>query len=138
MTEELMPALATAVEIACTVITSPGQAALQASVDEACRIPSRPNWERRAAAHAGFFTALAKAAGDPCAAPVLNHGAKLAYDLLMGAGSAADGIVINSRRRMLTHLRAGHPYRAALEMEEHLQILRLMDRLATSAARASA
>jgi hypothetical protein len=39
---------------------------------------------------------------------------------------------------MLAHLRAGHPDQAALEMEGHLQILRLMDRLATGAARASA
>jgi hypothetical protein len=86
---------------------------LQASLDQARDTPAGSGWDRKAAAHAEFFTALADVAGDPCAAPVLNHGAGLAYDLMIGAGRAADGMVISSRRRMLIHLRAGHPEQAA-------------------------
>jgi DNA-binding FadR family transcriptional regulator len=138
MNEELIEILALVTQIAGGAITSSGRAALQASVDQACSIPPDFGWERKAAAHAEFFTALADAAGDPCAAPVLNHGAGFAYDLMIGAGRAADGMVISSRRRMLIHLRAGHPEQAAREMEKHLQILCSMNRLATSASRVSA
>lgn len=138
MNEELIELLATATRIACTAITSPDQAALQASLDQARGIPPGFGWERKAAAHAGFFTALADVAADPYAAPVLNYAARIAYDLMIGTGRAADGIVINSRRRMLACLRAGDPDQAALEMEKHLRILRFMSRLATSPAQASA
>jgi hypothetical protein len=138
MNEELIQVLALAARIACRAVTSSGRAALQASVDQACSIPPGFGWERKAAAHAEFFTTLADAAEDPCAAPVLNHGAGFAYDLMIGAGRAADGMVISCRRRMLIHLRAGQPDQASREMEKHLQTLCFMNRLATSLSRASA
>ena len=70
---------------------------------------------------------------------MLNHGAGYAYDLMIGAGRGADGIVTNSRTRMLACLRAGDADEAALEMEKHFRILHFMVRLATpSADRASA
>jgi GntR family transcriptional regulator, transcriptional repressor for pyruvate dehydrogenase complex len=138
MNEELIQILALVARIACGAVTSSGRAALQASLDQACSIPPSFGWERKAAAHAEFFTALADAAGDPCSAPVLNHGAGFAYDLMIGAGRAADGMVISSRRRMLIHLRAGHPEQAAREVEKHLQILYSMNRLVPSTSSASA
>jgi DNA-binding GntR family transcriptional regulator len=138
MNEELIQVLSLAARIACKSVTSSGRAALQASLDQACGIPPGFGWERKAAAHAEFFTALADAAGDSCVAPALYHGAGLAYDLMIGAGRAADGMVISCRRRMLIHLRAGHTDQAAREMEKHLQILCFMNRLAASPSRVSA
>jgi DNA-binding GntR family transcriptional regulator len=138
MNEELTQVLALAARTACRAVTSSGRATLQASLDQACGIPPAFGWERKAVAHAEFFTALADAADDPWAAPVLNHGAGFAYDLMIGAGRAADAMVISSRRRMLIHLRAGHPDQAAREMEKHLQILCFMNSLATSPSLASA
>jgi GntR family transcriptional regulator, transcriptional repressor for pyruvate dehydrogenase complex len=139
MNEELIQVLATATRIACKMITSPRQAALQASLDQACDTPTGVGWDRKAAAHAEFFTALADATGDPRLTPVFNHGAGFAYNLMIGAGPAANGIVTNSRKRMLAHLRAGDAEQAALEMEEHLRILHFMGRLASlPAQRASA
>ena len=136
--EELIELLATATRAACTAITGAGQAALQASLDQARAIPPEFGWERKAAEHASFFNALADAAASSHAAPVLNLGAAYVYDLMIGTGRAADGIVVNSRRRMLVHLRAGDADEAALEMEKHLRILRFMRRLAASPDRASA
>ena len=137
MNDELIQALATATQIASAALTSPVQTALQASLDRASGTPAGCNWERRAAAHAEFFTVLAGAAGDPRAALVLSQGAEFAYRLMIGAGHAADGIVINSRKRMLAHLLAGNAAEAAIEMERHLSVLNFMDRLATTdAARA--
>ena len=134
MDDDLVQALGTATWTACAALTTAGQAGLQASVDRACAIRAESGWQRRAAAHAEFFTALSDAACDRCAALVLRYGAELAYDLMIGAGHAADVIVVNSRRRMLAHLRAGDPAEATREMEKHLSALNFMGRLATTDA----
>ena len=134
----LIQLLATATRIACTGITGSGLTALQASLDQARAIP-RIYWERRAAAHAEFLNALADAAGDPQLTPVFSSGAGFAYDLMITAGSAADGIVINSRKRLLAHLCAGDADEVTAEMEDHFRILQVMGRLAVpTGQRASA
>jgi DNA-binding GntR family transcriptional regulator len=130
MHDERIQLLAKATRIACQAITSPHLAALQDSVSRACEIPARAPWDRKAAAHAEFFNVLAHATGHPGAGPVLDDGARLAYELMIAAGRAADGIVINSRRQLLGYLRAGDADQAASEMENHLRVLRVMWRLA--------
>jgi DNA-binding FadR family transcriptional regulator len=110
-------------------MSPPRLKALRESLEETCRLPADTGWERKAAAHATFFAVLAEAADDPVVAPVLVSGAEVAYDLMITAGRAADGIVINSRRRFLECLRAGDPDGAALELEDHLRILHVMCRL---------
>lgn len=129
MHEELIQLLATASRIACTEITSVRQATLRASLDQACSVPAELGWERKVAAHAAFFNALADAADDPRLARLLSQGTGFAYDLMITAGRAADGIVINSRKRMLACLRAGDADQAAREVEKHLRTLHLMGRL---------
>lgn len=131
MNEELMRVLAQATRLACAAVTNARQAMLQASVDQARAVPAGLGWEHKAAAHAEFFNALADAAGDPRLTPVFSHGAGFAYDLMVNAGRGADGIVSNSRKRMLAHLRAGDADGAALEMEKHLRVLHFMIRLVT-------
>jgi DNA-binding FadR family transcriptional regulator len=84
------------------------------------------------AARAEFFNALADAAADPRLAPVSGQGAGFAYDLMITAGRAADGIVINSRKRMLAAFRAVDVDAAALAMEKYLRTLHFMGRLAVS------
>jgi hypothetical protein len=81
-----------------------------------------------------LFTALSDGACDRYAALVLRYGAELAYGLMIGAGHAADVIVVNSRRRMLAHLRAGDAAEATCEMENHLSALNFMGRLAITDA----
>jgi DNA-binding GntR family transcriptional regulator len=129
MNEELMQVLARATSLACQKIASRRPAALQASLDQARAVPAHLGWERKAAAHAEFFNALADAAGDPRLTPVLGHCAGLAYDLMITAGRGADGIVTNSRKRVLAHLRTGDVEQAGLEMEKHLRVLYFMTRL---------
>ncbi|HUN37904.1 MAG TPA: hypothetical protein VMU95_38430 [Trebonia sp.] len=132
MHEQLIPLLTEATRIACSGITSQGQATLRASLDQACAVPAVFSWERKAVAHAEFFNVLADVSARPRLAPVLSRGAGFAYDLMIIGGRAADGIVINSRRRMLAHLDAEDGTGAALEMEKHLRILHFMGRLASS------
>jgi hypothetical protein len=97
-------------------VGGPGHRALQASLDLACAVPPGSGWGRKPAAHAGFFTALADASQNACVTPVLRNGAEFAFQLMLGAGSIADGIVISSRRRMLASLRSGNLGDAALEL----------------------
>lgn len=139
MLEELIQLVTTAVSIVGARIPGSCLAGLEASLDQAYAVPAECGWERKAAAHAEFFNALADAAADPRLAPVFGQGAGFAYDLMITAGRAADGIVINSRKRMLAALRAGDVDAAALAMEKHLRTLHFMSRLAIpSGQRASA
>ena len=130
MHEERIQLMAKATGIACKAITSPHLAALQDSVNEACGIPVEAQWDRRAAAHARFFNVLANVTDHPRSGPVLDDGARLAYELMLAAGRNADGMVITSRRQLLRFLRAGDAEQAAAEMEKHLRVLQFMWRLA--------
>jgi DNA-binding GntR family transcriptional regulator len=130
MDEAQIKLLATAMDTACTTMSHPYLAALQDSLDRACAISAKAQWERKAAAHAEFFTVLAGATSDPHAALVLRRGARLSYDLMIAAGRAADFIVINSRKRVLASLRAGDASEASVKMEEHLRLLSFIWRLA--------
>jgi DNA-binding GntR family transcriptional regulator len=139
MDDQLIRAQASAAEIACGRISPPRLQALRESFEEACRLPAETGWEQRAAAHAAFFTVLAgAAAGNPAAAALLASGGELARELMIAAGRGCDGIVVNSRRRFLDCLRSGDPGGAALELEDHLRILRVMCRLVGRGSRASA
>ena len=130
MYDLLIQSQATAAQSACRRISPPRLKALQDSVEDACQLPADTGWDKRATAHAAFFHVLAEAADDPVIAPVLASGGELAYDLMIMAGSAAHGIVVNSRRRFLDRLGMGDPEGAAQELEEHLRILHFMCRLA--------
>src|ERR1700722_11758718 len=134
MDDNLVHALGTATWTVCAALTSAGEVTLRASLDRACAIPAGCGWERRAAAHAEFFTALSDGGCDRYAALILRYGAELAYGLMIGAGQAADVIVVNSRKRMLAHLRAGNAAEAAREMENHLSALNFLGRLAITDA----
>jgi DNA-binding FadR family transcriptional regulator len=135
MTDELIQAQVSATRVACRRMSDVHLKALQDSVDQACRVPSGFRWDRKAAAHAEIFNVLADAADDPLAAPVLSNGVGFAYDLMVAAGRAVDGMIASSRQRLLACLRAGDPEGAALEMEKHLRVLHYMWRLANCAAR---
>ncbi|MBO0833811.1 MAG: hypothetical protein J2P28_00765 [Actinobacteria bacterium] len=113
----------------CERLSPPRLKALHESLAEACQLPADSGWERKAAAHAAFFTVLAETACDPVIAPALVSGGELAYDLMVRAGRGADCIVTNSRRRFLECLRTGDAEGAASEVEEHFRILRFMCRL---------
>jgi len=55
-------------------------------------------------AHAEIFNVLADAVDEPLVGRVLSSGAGLAYDLMIAAGCAADGMITSSRQRLLAHL----------------------------------
>jgi WhiB family transcriptional regulator, redox-sensing transcriptional regulator len=128
--QEVIRAQGMAIHAACWQLSGQRLEGLRRRVEQAVRLPARSGWDRKAAAHAEIFNLLADAARDSVPRQVLNSGTDLAYDLMMAAGPAADGIIANSWRRMLACLRAGDPGGAADEMENQLRILYFMSRLA--------
>jgi DNA-binding FadR family transcriptional regulator len=130
MDEGLIQELAAATRIACLRMNATRLKAWHDSVDHASCLPARPAWERKAAAHAEIFDLLAEVSDDPVADRVLIGAASCMQGLMLSVGTAADGMVVSSRQRLLGCLRAGDADGAALEMEYHLRGLHFMWRLA--------
>jgi DNA-binding FadR family transcriptional regulator len=121
-------ATAARVRIACQKMTAPAQGMLRDSVACAASLPTRPGWERKAAAHAEFFRLLAEIATDRAAGNP-GGGAGFVGELMRAVGPAANGMITSSRRRLLEHLFAGDAAAAEREMETHLRALHYMWRL---------
>lgn len=121
-------AAAARVRIACEKLTAPALGMLRDSVECAASLPTKPGWERKAAAHAEIFRLLAEIAGDRVAGNP-GSGAGFAGELLHAVGPAVNGMVTSSRRRLLEHLLAGDADAAEREMETHLRVLLYMWRL---------
>ena len=129
--EDLTGMQAMAARSACQQMTAPAMKLLLDSVVQAASLPTRPGWERKAAAHAEFFRLLAGVAGGRASAALAGQ-SRLIRDLMYAAGPAANGMITSSRQRLLARLRAGDADGAALEVEAHLRILHFMGRLAAS------
>ena len=125
----MIQAQAMAARIACAQMTLLHLTELHDSVERACGLAARSQWDRKAAAHAETFSLLAGVVDDPLLAPQLTGGAGYMRELMLAVGRAADGMIVSSRRRLLAYLCAGDGVGAALEMERHLRVLLFMWRL---------
>jgi DNA-binding GntR family transcriptional regulator len=127
--EDLIAMLAVTARTACQRMT-PGQLAdFSGSVTQAESLPAKPYWDRKAVAHAEAIGMLGDATGDPVLMRLAGLAVGWTYDLAVAAGPGADGIIRGSRRRLIGHLRAGDAEAAGQEMERHLRMLSLMERL---------
>ena len=126
----MIQAQAMAARIACARMTMLHLTELHDSVERACGLRGRSQWDRKAAAHAEIFRLLADVVDDPLLAPLLTGGGAYMREVMLAVGRGADGMIVSSRRRLLAHLRAGDGDGAALEMERHLRGLLYMWRLA--------
>jgi len=132
MDEELVQGQVMAVRIACRRMTAQRLEGLRQSVEQACVLPARFGWDRKAAAHAEIFNMLADTVRDPGLRQVLNSGVGLTHHLMMTAGPVAGGVVAASRRRVLACFLAGDPDGAAGELESELRFLQFTSRLVNS------
>ena len=132
----MISVLSAATRIACRQMTFQHMDALHASVERASGLPARPDWGRKATAHAELFDVLGDVAGDGDLALLVSSAAGRLHDLVLIVGPAADGIILSSRRRLLRQLKACDADGAAREMEHHLKGLRYMGRLAGRASSA--
>jgi DNA-binding FadR family transcriptional regulator len=127
--EALITMQGTIVRIACQRMRSAYLKALSDSVQQAACLPVHLAWDRKAAAHAELFNLLGDATGDPVLARLAGVAVGWTHNL-----SVADGIILNSRRRLLDCLSAGDADGAAHEMERHLSGLCFMSRVAERCA----
>jgi DNA-binding FadR family transcriptional regulator len=132
MDEDLIPALATATGAAWLHLSTRQLNSIGTSLEQTIMLPRKPNWDRKAAAHARFYRLLAEAVGDPDVAPVLELGVVLMTDLAVAAGPGADGIIATAHRRLLAYLIAGDPDAAEQESDSYLRCLHYMSRLVAS------
>ena len=130
----MIQAQAMAARIACARMTMLHLTELHDSLERACDLAARSQWDRKVAVHAEMFSLLAEVVDDP----LLTGGAGYVRELMLAVGRAADGMIVSSRRRLLAHLRAGDGEGAALEMERHLRVLLYMWRLALPGGQAAA
>jgi DNA-binding GntR family transcriptional regulator len=138
MTEDaVISVLSAATRIACRQMTPQHLEALHASVEQASRLPAKPDWRRKATAHAELFNVLGDLAGDGDLARLVHSASGRLHDLVLAVGPAADGIILSSRHRLLRQLRARDAEGAAREMERHLKSLHYMGRLACGASPAT-
>jgi acetyl esterase len=121
--------LADTVRMACQRMQPSDLTALSDCVAQAALMPAKPCWERKAVVHAEAIGMLGDATGDSALVRLVGLAVGWTYDLAVAAGPAADWIIRNSRNRLLRHLRAGDSDAAGKEIEQHLRVLRLMERL---------
>ena len=129
MDDELIRVCAVAARAACRRMTPRYLKALCDSVEQGCCLPSRFDWDRKAAAHAEIVNLLADAVADPALAVLVRDVPGQLHDLMVAVGPAASGIIAGSRRRLLALFRAGDADGAAREMEQHLGGLLFMRRV---------
>jgi DNA-binding GntR family transcriptional regulator len=134
MTEDAMISLlSAATRIACRRMTPQHLDALHASVERACRLSARHDWEGKVTAHAELFTMLGDLTGDCGLARLVRSAAGRLEELVMTVGPVADGIILSSHRRLLHQLRVSDADGAAREVERHLAVLHYMGRVAYGA-----
>ncbi len=126
--------LSAVTRIACRQMTPQHLNALYASVEQASCLSARPDWERKAIAHADLFNVLGDLAGDSDLPRLVSSAVGQLHDLVLTVGPASDGIILSSRRRLLRELRAWDADGAAREVERHLGGLHYMGRVACGAA----
>ena len=134
----MVQAQAMAARLACARLTMVHLTELHDSVERACGLAARSQWDRKAAAHAEIFSLLADLVDDPLLAPLLTGKAGYVREMMLAVGRAADGTIVSSLRRLLAHIRAGDGDGAALEMERRLRGLLYMWRLALPGRMAAA
>jgi hypothetical protein len=135
MDEELIGVCALATRIACQRMTLPHLKALRNSVEQACCLPAKTAWDRKVTAHAEIVNLLADTAADPILALLARDIPGELYDLMITVGPGTSGIIASSRRRLLALITAGDAEGAAHEMEQHLNGLLWMRRLAGGPSR---
>jgi hypothetical protein len=105
MEDGMIQMLASAARIACARMATQRLKVFSDSVEQASWLLARSQWERKAAAHTEIFDLLAEVVDG--LAPALRNGAGCRHDLMLAAGRAADGMIVSSRQRLLTHIRVG-------------------------------
>jgi hypothetical protein len=125
----LISAIAVATHAACQRHADLHYAPQVASAGTGTRPRRCLGCDDRPAGSPEIFAVLADAEDDPASSELLRRVPGLVRDLALTAGPAADGIIVNSNRRLLAYLRTGDAEAAEREVESQLRCLYFMCRL---------
>jgi len=87
----MIQAQAMAARMACARMTMLHLTELHDSVERACGLAARSQWDRKASAHAEIFTLLADVADDSLLAPLLTRSAGHLRELMLAGPPARRG-----------------------------------------------
>jgi DNA-binding FadR family transcriptional regulator len=96
------------IRVACERMTDQMLRQMESNVAEASRLPAEGDWDRKALVHVEFHNLLADATGNPVLIVLMRSLSDLLRQLVLAIGPSADDVILQSRRRLLTHLRNGN------------------------------
>jgi GntR family transcriptional repressor for pyruvate dehydrogenase complex len=123
LTEARLAVETAVIAVACARGAGAGLEGLEANVAAAERETLAGNLATKTRLNVEFHILLAELTGNPILIMMMKSMMSILIDFISQIGSVMGVDVIKSRRRFLKHLRDGNAAKAALEMEQHLQIL---------------
>jgi DNA-binding FadR family transcriptional regulator len=114
------------IRAACQRMTEAHLRAMEQNVAEASRLSLAGDWERKALVHVEFHNLLANATGNPVLMVLMGSLSDLLREMVFAVGPSKDDVILQSRRRLLTHLRNGNADRAVAENARHLRQVQRM------------
>jgi GntR family transcriptional repressor for pyruvate dehydrogenase complex len=106
---------------ACERATEEDLLALEDNVRRASSLTDAGDWESRALVNHEFLDLLAMATGNPVFVMLQSSITEMVRDIVSAVGPTRGEGILQSRRRLLTHLRARDADAACKEMETHLK-----------------
>jgi GntR family transcriptional repressor for pyruvate dehydrogenase complex len=109
------------IRVACKRMTEPMLKQMENNIAEASRLSAEGDWERKALVHVEFHNLLADATANPVVIVMMRSLSDLLRQLVFAIGPSTDDVILQSRRRLITHLRNGNADRAVRENNRHLK-----------------
>jgi DNA-binding FadR family transcriptional regulator len=109
------------VRAACRRLTEDELAALERNVAEATRCFASGELQGKAALNMEFHTILARASGNPVMSAIVDALMDIVGQIVSRIGPERNDLTLQSRRRLLVHLRARDADAAAAEMADQIR-----------------
>jgi GntR family transcriptional repressor for pyruvate dehydrogenase complex len=109
------------VRVACQRADAEALDALDANVEEVARLSEAGDWERKALVNVEFHNLLAEATGNPVMVAMMQGLMDVMTKIVLRLGPTEGDVVLQSRRRLMKHLRDRDVDAAVDEMHNHLQ-----------------
>lgn len=109
------------VRVACQRADAEMLDALDTNVDEVARLSEARDWERKAVVNVEFHNLLAQATGNPVMVAMMQGLMDVMLKIVLRLGPTEGDVVLQSRRRLMVHMRNRDADAAVAEMHEHLQ-----------------
>jgi GntR family transcriptional regulator, transcriptional repressor for pyruvate dehydrogenase complex len=113
----------TTARVACERATEEDLDVLEANVDQAQSYGEAGEWERRSEVNHEFQNLLAAACHNPLLLMVQHSITDVVSEIVAAAGPIQDDWLLESKRKLVSYIRARDPDGAAQQMESHLKMV---------------